>query len=87
MHSKGTIIEFVPYGKTNEVVHELFDSLLSRYQIGFRNINERGRERERERERESNFIFDSVELLYYNRGGSYIDSEDWIKKKKCNNKF
>ena len=37
----------------------------------------------------SEFIFDSVDKLYYNlnkislnRGGSYIDSTEWIKKKK-----
>ena len=37
----------------------------------------------------SNFIFESVDLLYYslhkislNRGGSYTDSPDWIKHKK-----
>ena len=35
------------------------------------------------------FIFDSVQLLYYKyhkitfkRGGSHIDSPDWIKRKK-----
>ena len=39
--------------------------------------------------RGSNFIFDSVQLMYYKchkvnfkRGGSYIGSPDWIKKKK-----
>ena len=39
---------------------------------------------------ESNFVFESVDLLYYhlhkislNRGGSYIDSPDWIKHKKA----
>ena len=38
----------------------------------------------------SNFVFESVNLLYYslhkislNRGGSYIDSPDWIKHKKA----
>ena len=38
----------------------------------------------------SDFIFDSVNLLHYkcyktnlNRGGSYIDSPDWIKNKKA----
>ena len=38
----------------------------------------------------SGFIFESVDLLYYhfykmnlNRGGSYIDSPDWIKNKKA----
>ena len=37
----------------------------------------------------SEFVFDFVQLLYYkchkinlNRGGSYIDSPDWIKYKK-----
>ena len=39
--------------------------------------------------RGSDFIFDLVQLLYYEchkinfkRGGSYIDPPDWIKKKK-----
>ena len=39
--------------------------------------------------KESDFIFDSIQLLYYKchkvifkRGGSYIDSLDGIKKKK-----
>ena len=40
--------------------------------------------------RGSDFIFDSVQLIYYKchqanfrRGGSYIDSPNWIKKKKA----
>ena len=39
--------------------------------------------------RGSDFIFDSVQLIYFKchkvnlrRGGSYIDSPDWMKKKK-----
>ena len=39
--------------------------------------------------RGSEFVFNYVQLLYYkchritfNRGGSYIDSPDWIKNKK-----
>ena len=42
----------------------------------------------------SEFVFDSVGLLYYklhkislNRGGSYIDSPEWLKKEKINNPF
>ena len=37
----------------------------------------------------SGFVFDYVHLLYYkykinlNRGGSYVDSPDWIKNKKA----
>ena len=63
------------YDNANEVVNELFESLLSRYKIGLE-ISMRG----------SDFIFDSVQLLYhkchkinFKRGGSY-DSPDWIKK-------
>ena len=40
--------------------------------------------------RGSDFVFDYVHLLYYkchiinfNRGGSYIDSPDWIKNKNA----
>ena len=40
--------------------------------------------------RVSSFVFECVDLLYYklhkinlNRGGSYIDSPDWIKNKKA----
>ena len=54
MHSKSDNIEFMPYHNANEVVNELFRSLLSRYQIGFE-TSMRG----------SDFIFDSVQLLYY----------------------
>ena len=57
----------------------LMDSLLSRYQAGLE-TSMKG----------SDFIFNSVQLLYYKchkinfkRGGLYIDSPDWIKKKKA----
>ena len=69
------------YDNVNEVVHKLFESLLSVYQIGLETPMRR-----------SDFIFDSVQLLYYKChkinfkwGGSYIDSTDWIKKKNNNN--
>ena len=67
------------YDNANKVVHELFDPLLLRYQIGLE-ISMRGRA----------FIFESVQRLYYKchkihfkRWGSYINSPDWIKKKKA----
>ena len=79
MHSKSNNIEFMSYDNANEVVNELFESLLSRYQAGLERST-----------RGSDFIFDSVQLLYYEchkinfkRGGSYIDSPDRIKKKKA----
>ena len=79
MHSKSNNIEFMPFDNANEVVNETFESPLSRYQIGLE-TSMRG----------SNFIFSSVQLLYYEchkidfkHGISYIDSADWIKKKKA----
>ena len=79
IHSKSDNIEFIPYNNVSEVVNELFESLLSRYQIGLETSM-----------RESDFIFVLAELLHYkshkinfNREGSHIDSPDWIKKKKA----
>ena len=47
MHSKSNNIEFLPYDNANEVVDELFESLLLRCQIGLEPSM-----------RKSNFIFD-----------------------------
>ena len=65
--------------RVDEVIHELFQSFLSRYQIGLETSM-----------KSSDFIFDSVHLLYHNchkihfkQGGSYIDFRDWIKNKKA----
>ena len=78
MHSSNNNIKFGPYNDVNEVVDELFDSFRSRYQ-GNLETSMSG----------SDFIFDSVQLIYFKchkvnlrRGGSYIDSPDWMKKKK-----
>ena len=61
------------------IIEELFKSFLQKYQEGLE-----------ESMRESEFIFDSVDALYYNlnkvsldRGGSYIDSPKWLKNKKA----
>ena len=78
MHSKGDDIEIMINDKANEVIKELFQSLVSRYQIGLE-ISMRG----------SDFIFDCVHWLRYEwhkinfkRGESHINSSDWIKNKK-----
>ena len=76
MHSKSNSIKFTSYINVNEVVNELFDS---RYQgnleksMGW-----------------IEYIFDSVQVMYYKChkvnfrcSGSYIDSPDWMKKKKA----
>ena len=82
MHSKSDNIEFKLYDNANEVVNEVLESLLSRYRIGLETSM-----------RESDFIFHSVQLLYFKchkinfkRGGSYIDFPDWNKKEKSKNK-
>ena len=68
--------------EADEVIKELFDSLKNRYQNNLGLM------------KGSEFVLDYVHLLYYkfhkinpNHGGSYIDSRDWTKNKKNNNKF
>ena len=72
MHSNSGNIKFTPYSDANDVIDKLYKSVLLRYQENL----------------ESDFIFDSVEIMYYKwykisfiRGGSYIDSPHWIKWK------
>ena len=78
MHTNSANAEIRIGDDTNDVVKELFKSLLQRYQ-----------ENLQEKMRGSAFEFDGVNLLYYdfskislNRGGSYIESAKWIKDKK-----
>ena len=79
MHTKSDNIEIMIGIKTSDIINELFRSLIKRYQENLET-----------KMRESEFIFYSVDLLYYilhkislNSGGSYIDSPDWIKSKKA----
>ena len=67
--------------EADEVIKEIFNSLKFRHQNNL------------ESTKGSEFVFDYVHLLYYkchkinpNRDGSYIDSPNWIKNKKSNNK-
>ena len=78
MHSSRDNVRFTSYSDTDEVIDELFKSLCSRYQANLE-TSMRG----------SDFIFDSLQLMYYKchrvnsiRGGLYIDSPDCIEKKK-----
>ena len=70
MYSKSDNIEVIMGNETDEVIEDLFDLFLQRYQKKFE-----------ESMRGSEFVFDSVDSLCYklhkkslNRGGSYIDS-------------
>ena len=78
MHTRSVNEEFMNGSDTDEIIKELFKSLLQRYQ-----------ENLQEKMRGSDFAFDGVNFLYYdfnkisiNRGGSYIDSPKWLKDKK-----
>ena len=79
MHTKSDNIEIMNGIEAKDIINELFKSFLGRYQENLET-----------KMRGSSFVFESVDLLYYklhkislNRGRSYIDSPDWIKKKKA----
>ena len=79
MHTTSDNIEIVIGNETNEIIEELFESLLKRYQKGLQ-----------EKMEGSEFIYDGIDLLHYklhkislNRGGSYIDSPEWQIKKNA----
>ena len=78
MHKKSDNIEMMMCSETDDIIGEFFKSLLQKYQEGLEELM-----------RCSKCIFDGVDLLYYNlqeislkRGGSYIDSQKWLKNKK-----
>ena len=80
MHTKSDNIEIMMSSETDKTIEELFKSLLQRYQKG-----------SEESVKGSDFIRDSVDLLYYQlqkaslkrTKSSYIDSSNWIKNKKA----
>ena len=73
MHSTSDNIKFTPSNHANEVVKELFESLLSKYQDDLETSMRGGV-----------LIFDLVQLMYYKCYiVNFIDSPDWIKNKKA----
>ena len=78
-HTKSDNIEILIGSKIDDVIYELFDSFLQRYQKSLE-----------ESVKGSKFIFNGVHLLHYNfhkiilvRGGSYIGFSKWLKNKKA----
>ena len=78
MHTRSVNEEFTNGSDTDEIIKELFKSLLQRYQ-----------ENLQEKMKGSDFVFDGVNYLHYDlnkisisKGGSYIDSPKWLKGKK-----
>ena len=81
MHTRSNNEEFMNGSDTDEIIKELFKSILKRYQ-----------ENLQEKMKVSDFAFDAVNFLYYDfhkvsisRGGTYIDSPKWLKNKKIIN--
>ena len=79
MHTTSNNIEIKIVNETDEIVKNLFESLLQKYQEGLEKSI-----------KGSEPVFDSVDLLYYklhkislNGSGSYIDSPKWLKYKKA----
>ena len=70
MHTKSNNVEIMIGSETDEIIKDRLESFLQKYQEGLE-----------ESMRGSDFVYDSVDVLYYNlnkvsssRGGSYIDS-------------
>ena len=79
MHTKSNNVEIMIGNETNEIIKDLFESFLQKYQEGLE-----------ESMTGSEFVYDNVDVLYYNltkvslsRGGSDIDSPKWLKNKKA----
>ena len=79
MHWSSDKIRFATYSEVIDVIKKLLKSLRAKYQNGL-GTSMKG----------SDFILDSVKLMYYKCHkvnfkcvGSYIDSQDWIKKRKA----
>ena len=78
MHAASDNIEIMFGDDNDDIIEQIFESLLKKYEENLQN-NMRG----------SEFELDGVNFLYYdfnktsiNRGGSYIDSQKWLKDKK-----
>ena len=80
MLTKGDNIKIMMGGEKDDIIEEVFNSMLQKYQEG-----------SEESMKVSWFIFNSVGFLYYylektslsRKGPSYIDSPKWFKSKKA----
>ena len=78
MHTRSDNEEFMNGSDTDEIIEGLFESILQKYE-----------ENLQEKKKGFDFEFNGGNFLYYdfhkisiNRDGSYIDSPQWLKKKK-----
>ena len=78
MRTKSNNTGIVKGNDTNDIIEELFESLLQNHQ-----------KRLSKKMRDSELVIDTIDLLHYNlhkiclnRSRSYIDSPKWLKNKK-----
>ena len=78
MYTRSNNIEIIFGDNNDDIIEQLFESLLQKYEENLQN-----------KMRRSEFEFDGINFLYYdfnktsiNRGGSYINSPEWLKDKK-----
>ena len=78
-HTKSDNIEIMIGKETDDIIKELSEYLLQRYQEGLE-----------KKMKGSKFVLDNVDLLYYHlhktslrRGKSYIKSPEWLKNKRA----
>ena len=78
MYTRSFNEEIMEGSDTDEVIKSLFESFLKIYDLNLQ-----------DKMKGSDFAFDGIDSLYYdfnktsiNRGGSYIDSRQWLKNKK-----
>ena len=78
MHTRSDNVEIMIGDDNDDIIEELFKSFLQKYEESLQN-----------KMRGSDFEFDVVFFLYYDfnkisisRGGSYIDSPQWLKNQQ-----
>ena len=79
LYVKTKKFEIMMGSDTDEIVKELFDSLIQKYEESIEHST-----------KNSGLVLEGVELMNYdsnkitiNRVGSYIESPEWLKSKKC----
>ena len=79
MHTKSNNADIMMGSETDEIIEDVFESFLQKYQEGLE-----------ESMRGGEFTYDSVDALYYNlnkvslsRSGSYKNSPKWLKNKNA----
>ena len=79
IYSANVPVEILMGSDTDDIIEELFETILQRFEEA----------RETSNKKRSEFIYESVELLYYyfhkidmKRGESYIEPPIWLKNKK-----